>query len=108
MSGRRHSTGFGYIGFGNNQGVFNQSSKKPFSKYKERLDLEAHLHYKIEFLHKDLSKEDKLKIKERKAIIVVKTVYKIGQNILRVVKVNNSKIFFSGFFSLSCKNLVLI
>lgn len=66
MSGRRHSTSFGYIGFGNNQGVFNQSSKKPFSKYKERLDLEAHLHYKIEFLHKDLSKEDKLKIKERK------------------------------------------
>ncbi len=66
MSGRRHSTGFGYIGFGNNQGVFNQSSKKPFSKYKNRLDLEAHLHYKIEFLHKDLSKEDKLKIKERK------------------------------------------
>ena len=66
MSGRRHSTGIGYIGFGNNQGVFNQSSKKPFSKYKERLDLEAHLHYKIEFLHKDLSKEDKLKIKERK------------------------------------------
>jgi hypothetical protein len=66
MSGRRHSTGFGYIGFGNNQGVFNLSSKKPFSKYKERLDLEAHLHYKIEFLHKDLSKEDKLKIKERK------------------------------------------
>ncbi|MDA8874571.1 hypothetical protein N9H78_02745 [Winogradskyella sp.] len=66
MSGRRHSTGFDYIGFGNNQGVFNQSSKKPFSKYKERLDLEAHLHYKIEFLHKDLSKEDKLKIKERK------------------------------------------
>jgi hypothetical protein len=66
MSGRRHSTGFGYIGFGNNQGVFNQSSKKSFSKYKNRLDLEAHLHYKIEFLHKDLSKEDKLKIKERK------------------------------------------
>ena len=66
MSGRRHSKGFGYIGFGNNQGIFNKISKKPFSKYKERLDLEAHLHYKIEFLHKDLSKEDKLKIKERK------------------------------------------
>ena len=65
MSGRRHNTGFGYIGFGNNQGVFNQSSKKPFSKYKNRLDLEAHLHYKIEFLHKDLSKEDKQKIKEK-------------------------------------------
>ena len=65
MSGRRHSTGFAYIGFGNNQGVFNQSSKKPFSKYKNRLDLEAHLHYKIEFLHKDLSKVDKQKIKEK-------------------------------------------
>ncbi|WP_157662508.1 MULTISPECIES: hypothetical protein [unclassified Winogradskyella] len=63
--GRRHSTGFGYIGFGNSQGVFNQSSKKPFSKYKEKLDLEAHLHYKMEFLHKDLSKNDKQKIKEK-------------------------------------------
>lgn len=62
---RRHSTGFGYIGFGNNQSVFNQSSKKPFSKYKEKLDLEAHLHYKMEFLHKDLSKEDKQKIKDK-------------------------------------------
>ena len=37
-----------------------------------------------------------LKIKDRKAIIVVKTVYKIGQNILRVVKVINSKIFLLG------------
>ena len=65
MSGRRHSIGFDYIGFGNSQGVFNQSSKKPFSKYKEKLYLEAHLHYKMEFLHKDLSKENKQKIKEK-------------------------------------------
>jgi len=63
--GRRHSTGFGYIGFGNNQNTFNQSSKKPFSNYKQKLDLEAHLHYKMDFLHKDLSKEDKQKIKEK-------------------------------------------
>lgn len=38
--GRRHSTGFGYIGFGNSQATFNQSSKKAFSKYKEKLDFE--------------------------------------------------------------------
>lgn len=63
--GRRHSTGFGYIGFGNNQTTFNQKSKGAFSTYKEKLDLEAHLHYKIEFLHKDLSKADKQKIKNK-------------------------------------------
>ena len=65
MSGRRrHSTGFGYIGFGNSQATFNQKSSSPFSKYKEKLDNEAHLHYKMHFLHKDLSKEDKQKIKD--------------------------------------------
>lgn len=63
--GRRHSTGFGYIGFGNNQATFNQQSSTPFSKYKEKLDLEAHLHYKMHFLHKDLSKADKQKIKDK-------------------------------------------
>ncbi|MBU2928646.1 hypothetical protein [Winogradskyella psychrotolerans] len=64
-SGRRHSTGFGYIGFGNSQSTFNQRSSTPFSKYKEKLDLEAHLHYKMDFLHKDLTKEDKQKIKDK-------------------------------------------
>jgi hypothetical protein len=62
---RRHSTGFGYIGFGNSQATFNQKSSTPFSKYKEKLDLEAHLHYKLHFLHKDLSKADKQKIKDK-------------------------------------------
>ncbi|WP_431158173.1 hypothetical protein [Winogradskyella poriferorum] len=62
---RRHSTGFGYIGFGNNQSTFNQTSKTPFSVYKEKLDLEAHLHYEMHFLHKDLSKEAKHRIKEK-------------------------------------------
>jgi hypothetical protein len=57
---RRHSNGFG-IG----QSITNQRSKKPFSVYKERLDTEAHLHYKIDFLHKNLSKEDKEKIKNK-------------------------------------------
>ena len=49
-----------------------------------------------------------LNIKERKAIIVVKTVYKIGQNIFFVVSEINSKKFLLGNFSFSCKNLVLI
>ena len=62
---RRHSTGFGYIGFGNNQSTFNQKTSVPFSVYKEKLDLEAHLHYEMEFLHKDLSKADKQKIKDK-------------------------------------------
>ncbi len=61
---RRHSTGFGYIGFGNSQSTFNQQASKPFSVYKAKLDLEAHLHYELEFLHKDLSKDDKKKIKD--------------------------------------------
>lgn len=62
---RRHSTGFGYIGFGNKQTTFNQQSSKPFSQYKEKLDLEAHLHYKMHFLHKDLTKADKHHIKDK-------------------------------------------
>lgn len=64
-SNRRHSTGFGYIGFGNSQATFNQRSSVPFSRYKEKLDLEAHLHYKMHFLHKDLTKADKQKIKDK-------------------------------------------
>ena len=34
-----------------------------------------------------------LKIRDRKAITVVKTVYKIGQNIFSVVKIIKSEIF---------------
>ena len=41
-----------------------------------------------------------LKINERNAIIVVKTVYNIGQNILLIVKVIKSKIFFQDYFLL--------
>ncbi|MGA1226291.1 MAG: hypothetical protein ACO3VF_03420 [Tamlana sp.] len=66
---RRHNTGFGYIGFGNNQNVFNQSSRKAFSNLKEKLNKETHLHYQLDFLHKTLSKEEKelIKTKIRKA-----------------------------------------
>lgn len=60
---RRHSTGFGYIGFGNVQSVFNRHSKKPFSEIKEKLNREAHLHYKVHFNHKELSAAEKETIK---------------------------------------------
>ncbi len=62
---RRHSTGFGYIGFGNSQATFNQKTSTAFSKYKEKLDFEAHLHYEMNFLHIDLTKADKQKIKDK-------------------------------------------
>lgn len=62
---RRHSTGFGYIGFGNNQGVFNRKSKLPFSEIKERLHRETHLHYKIDFLHNKLTDDDRKFIKHK-------------------------------------------
>ncbi|UKM63714.1 hypothetical protein GSB9_00259 [Flavobacteriaceae bacterium GSB9] len=60
---RRHSTGFGYIGFGNNQSVFNQSANKSFSALKEKLNEETHYHHQLNFLHKKLSKEEKETIK---------------------------------------------
>ena len=60
---RRHSTGFGYIGFGNVQSVFNLHSKTPFSEIKEKLNNEAQLHYKVHFNHKILSPEEKETIK---------------------------------------------
>jgi hypothetical protein len=60
---RRHSTGFGYIGFGNNQQVFNQSTRKAFSSLKEKLNRETHYHHQVDFLHKTLTKAEKQAIK---------------------------------------------
>ncbi len=62
---RRHSNGFGYIGFGNNQSVFNQKSKLPFFEIKERLHKETQLHYKIDFLHSQLTEDDRKFIKHK-------------------------------------------
>ncbi|WP_308992230.1 hypothetical protein QLS71_018585 [Mariniflexile litorale] len=66
---RRHSTGFGYIGFGNNQGLFNQHSKKAFSSLKETLEQNSQTHFQLNFTHKDLTKAEKeiIKNKIRKA-----------------------------------------
>jgi hypothetical protein len=55
----------GHFGIGSNQNNATQKAKAAFSEYKERLDLEAHLHYKMNFLHVDLSKEDKERIKNK-------------------------------------------
>ena len=62
---RRHSTGFGYIGFGNNQSIFNQHSKKAFSELKDKLNEETHIHHQIHFSHKKLTKAEKGAIKNR-------------------------------------------
>ncbi|WP_179376862.1 hypothetical protein [Winogradskyella wichelsiae] len=89
--GRRHSTGFGYIGFGNSQATFNQRSSAPYSRYKEKLDLEAHLNYQMHFLHKDLTKEDKQKIKakikqeERK---ILKKTAIIGSAVFTIIAIS--------------------
>lgn len=62
---RRHSTGFGYIGFGNNQSVFNQKTEKAFSSLKEKLDNETHYHFKLNFTHHTLTKAEKELIKNK-------------------------------------------
>lgn len=53
------------MGFGNSQATHNQKASQPFSRYKDKLNTEAHLHYKMHFLHKDLTDEDKQKIKDK-------------------------------------------
>jgi hypothetical protein len=62
---RRISNNFGYIGFGNNQSVFNQQSIKPFSILKEQLNNETHYHHQVDFLHKKLTKSEKDFIKNK-------------------------------------------
>ncbi|MCB4797790.1 hypothetical protein [Neotamlana laminarinivorans] len=62
---RRIGNGFGYSGFGNNQSVFNQSSRRAFSSLKDKLNSETHLHFELDFLHKKLTKEEKETIKNK-------------------------------------------
>ncbi len=62
---RRHSNGFGYIGFGNDQKVFNQHSKKPFSILKEKLNKETYFHHQLNFSNKNLTKLEKEIIKNK-------------------------------------------
>ncbi|TBN06878.1 hypothetical protein EYD45_03070 [Hyunsoonleella flava] len=66
---RRISIGFCYIGFGNKQSNFNQKNDNPFATAKDRLHKASHYHFKLDFKHEKLSKEDKelIKSKIRKA-----------------------------------------
>ena len=45
------------------QSVFNRHSKKPFAEIKDKLNQEAHLHYKVHFNHKELTVSEKETIK---------------------------------------------
>lgn len=62
---RRHSTGFGYIGFGNVQSVFNQGTRKAFTEIKDKLNEETHLRHQVHFNHHKLTFEEKQAIKNR-------------------------------------------
>ena len=62
---RRHSTGFGYIGFGNNSSVFNRKPRKVFSETKDKLNLESHKRHQLNYLDKKLSLSEKNAIKNR-------------------------------------------
>ncbi len=62
---RRHRTGFGYIGFGNDYSVFNQSTNKAFSALKEKLNDETHFHFQLNFSHEKLTEEDRALIKNK-------------------------------------------
>lgn len=62
---RRHSTGFGYIGFGNVQSVFNQGTRKAFTELKAQLNEETHLKHQVHFTHHTLSYDDKQTIKNK-------------------------------------------
>lgn len=62
---RRHSTGFGYIGFGNSQDVFNRKASKPFSGVKNKLNKESHKVFSTHYLHHDLTETERLHIKNR-------------------------------------------
>lgn len=62
---RRHRTGFGYIGFGNNHSVFNQKSHKAFSALKDKLNAETHVHFQLHFSHDQLTKAEREIIKNK-------------------------------------------
>ncbi|GAA4300925.1 hypothetical protein [Aestuariibaculum suncheonense] len=62
---RRIANNFGYIGFGNNQNVFNQKSAIPFSDLKDKLHRTTLDHHQLDFHHHSLSKAEKETIKQK-------------------------------------------
>lgn len=61
---RRHSTGFGYIGFGNNQDLFNRKASKPFSSVKNKLNRESHKVFSTHYSHRTLTETERNQIKD--------------------------------------------
>jgi hypothetical protein len=61
---RRHSTGFGYIGFGNNQDLFNRKASKPFSGVKNKLNKESHKAFNTHYSHHTLTDAERNQIKD--------------------------------------------
>ncbi|MCF1192703.1 hypothetical protein LRR18_13990 [Mangrovimonas sp. AS39] len=62
---RRHKTGFGYIGFGNDMNVFNRKAQGSFSDYKERLHAVSQQKHELDFDHHALTKEERQVIKNK-------------------------------------------
>lgn len=79
---RRHKTGFGYIGFGNQQTMFNRKATPPFSKLKSQLHSESRKAYNQYFNASKLSEIQKQQIKQR-----VKSSNRIKSVIVLVVSV---------------------
>ena len=64
-SKRRHNTGFGYIGFGNNTSVFNRKPKQIYSNLKNNLNQTSVKQFNVDFKSKTLTETDKLAIKKK-------------------------------------------
>ena len=62
---RRHSIGFGYIGFGNKHEAFNRKPKEAFTELKDSFNAEVHEDHELNFNEDKLSDEDRSRIKNR-------------------------------------------
>jgi hypothetical protein len=62
---RRHNTGFGYIGSGNSHFVFNRKPRQVFSEFKAKLNTESKRNYHLKYIDKQLTREDRLIIKNK-------------------------------------------
>jgi hypothetical protein len=62
---RRHSIGFGYIGFGNKHEAFNRKPKEAFTELKDSYNAEVHEDHELNFNENKLSDEDRDRIKNR-------------------------------------------
>lgn len=62
---RRHKTGFGYIGAGNNQDVFNRKPRKAFSEIKDKLNFESQKKFQLYFNDNKINEAQRKAIKDK-------------------------------------------